>query len=376
MLKLFTCKADRTIEKILLLVIIMVTISSCKQENNRYIIEQHTINEAVYASGEILPEQYHFLKSNKPTSVLQILVKEGDIVSAGDILVLTGNSDETDKIRLASDQVAIAKVNTGEGSAILKEIQSKIDIASKQHELDKVNAERYRKLSVSNAVPRKDMEDKLLVAERSLSELNALREQYTATKNQLKNQLMTAELQLANISHQYAGNTLRSNISGKVYSILKRQGEIVNSDTPVLMVGTDNRFKLELSIDERDISKIRIGQSVYFETNTYPDRQFEAMITKIDPIMQKQSRYFKVEASVAQPTFFYPQSSVEASVIIRENVKVLMIPLNYLHNGDSVLVLSEPEMCMIPVQTGIRIHDMIEITGVEKGTVIIKPAHQ
>jgi multidrug resistance efflux pump len=340
------------------------------------VVEEHTINEAVYASGEVVPEKYHFLTPTKSTAILQILVNEGDFVTAGEILVITGNSDETEKIRLASDQVAIAKANTGDNSAILREIQNKIDIAGQQYQQDKTNAERYRELSITHAVSQKEAEDKWLVAERSLSELNALQEQYTATKNQLKNQVMTTELQLVNITHQYAENTIRSHISGRVYSILKQRGEVINSDTPVLMVGTENAFKLELSIDERDIDKIKIGQTVYLETNTYPDQHFEATITKIHPVMQKETRYFKVEASVSDTTVFYPQSSVEASIIIRGDVKVLMIPFDYLHNGDSVILQSSPENRIIPVKTGVRINDMIEIKGIEKGSIILKPACQ
>jgi Membrane-fusion protein len=363
--------------KILLFATIIATLNSCKQGNNQYVIQEHTINEAVYASGKVFPEQYHFLTPTKPTTILQILVKEGDFVTEGDILVVTGSFDETEKIRLASDQVAIAKRNMGENSAVLQEIQNKINIASQQYQQDKINADRYHELSATKAVSQKEVEDMILTAERSLSELSILREQYNAMKNQLANQLITAELQQVSISNQYSENILQCNISGKVYSILKQSGEIANSGTPVIMVGVDKKFKLELSIDERDISKIRIGQTVYFETNTHPDSLFEATITKINPVMHKETRYFKVEASVSDSAAFYPQSSVEASIIIRENVNVLMIPFNYLHNEDSVLLQSNNDSRVIPVKTGIRINDMIEIkAGIEKGNIILKPYDQ
>jgi Multidrug resistance efflux pump len=376
MSNLFIYNTDK-MKKVALFAIVMVMLNSCKDGDSQYIVEEHTINEAVYASGELFPEKYHFLKPTKSTVVLQILAEKDDLVSVGDILVITGNSDEKDKIRLASDQVAIAENNIGENSAILREIQRKIEVASQQYQLDKTNAERYHDLSATNAVSQEVAENKILTAEKSLLELNSLQEQYIIAKNQLRNQLVTAELQLANIFHQHTENIIRSNISGKVYSVFKQPGEIINGNTPVLMVGTDNIFKLELYIDERDIEKVKIGQAVYFETNTYPEKQFEAVIVKVDPVMQKDTRYFKVEASIHDSISFYPQSSVEAAIVIRKNAKVLMIPFDYLNNGDSVLMQSRPKNRMVHIKTGIRINNMIEVeAGIEKGTIILKNAEQ
>lgn len=361
-------------DKIIPIFILAVLLCSCKHNGKPYTVAEHTINEAVYASGEVYPVQYCFLKSPKTAPVLQILVKEGDHVSAGDVLVIMGSTDDAGKIRLAAGQVAIARENANGNSAILNGIQAKIDIAGQQYRQDKTNAERYRKLAVDKAVSPKEAEDKLLAAEKSLAEVNALQEQYTATKNRLNDQLLASELQLADISRQYNDNAIRSNISGKVYSILKEQGEIADSEAPVLMVGVDSVFKLELFIDERDISKIAVGQKVYFESNTCPDRQFEACISKIDPVMRKESRYFKVEAVISGSRFFYPQSSVEACIIIRENVKAAMIPFDCVFKGDSVLQAGDQ---MIPVRTGIRINDLIEIkSGVVIGDMIIKPAER
>lgn len=364
-------KADKRIKNGIPIFILAILLCSCKQNGEPYIVAEHTINEAVYASGEVYPMQYYFLKSPKTAPILQILVKEGDQVVAGDILVIMGSTDDTEKIRLAAAQVAIAKENANENSSILNEIRAKIDIARQQYKQDKTNAERYRRLAVDKAVSPKEAEHHQLAAEKSLAEVNALQEQYTAEQSRLNDQLLASELRLADISRQYNDNAIRSNISGKVYSIMKEQGETVDSESPVLMVGVDNAFKLELSIDERDINKITLGQKVYFESNTYPDRQFEACISKIDPVMRKESRYFKVEAVISGSDFFYPQSSVEASIIIRENVKTAMIPFDYLFKGDSVLQTDDR---VIPVRTGIRINDLIEVkSGIVAGDMIIKP---
>jgi multidrug efflux pump subunit AcrA (membrane-fusion protein) len=142
-----------------------------------------------------------------------------------------------------------------------------------------------------------------------------------------------------------------------------------------MLIGSPDRYKLELLVDERDIGKIRPGQKVFFETDAFKGEQFEAVITGIDPVLQRKTRSFKVEASVAESSrSFYPQSSVEANIMIREKATALMIPSDYLLKGDSVLFQSvKGEVMKIKVSAGIWNDDCIEITGgLKAGDMILK----
>lgn len=349
------------------LAVVWLTIS-CGNLNEPYIVTEQTFNEAVYASGELFPEEYHIIKNGVPDRILEIPVAEGDIVTKGAVLVVLGTPAANDLLSVLESKVALAKENIEDNSAPLAALQQKIALAKQQYEHDLRNAYRYRELSLTGAASQKDTEQAVLAAEASLSAYSNLQQQYIEQKNELTDRLLDAEMQLAEARRTLQQQTLTSRIAGKVYNINFKVGELAGADTPIMLVGSPDSYKLELLVDERDINKIGLGQKVFFETDTFAGEQFEAVIDKIDPVLQKETRNFKVEARVMSVGNFYPLSSVEANIVVREKAAALMIPSDYLLRGDSVLIQSRKK---VKVATGIRTGNYIEITnGLAVGDII------
>lgn len=346
---------------------------SCKKKAITYTVQQRTMNEAVYASGEVMPEAYFFLKSNSADLLLKVMVKEGDTVHKNEVVAMLGTPSQLTQVDILNSQVALAGRNAGEGSATLNELKSRIDLARQKKEQDAVNAERYTSLAKNKAVSEKDAEQARIQAASSLTEYNALQQQYAAQKNDLSDKLLQARQLLAATTQTREGKVLKSPVNGTVFKVYLKEGELAQLNDPVLMVGLPGQFKLELLVDERDISKIRLGQKVYFETDVYNNKQFAATVNKIVPLLQKESRSFQVEAAVADTITFYPQSSVEANILIRENVKALMIPGDYVLKGDSVYVQKGKELQKTAIATGAKNGNWIEVkAGLQAGDVIAK----
>jgi multidrug efflux pump subunit AcrA (membrane-fusion protein) len=362
------------IKEIIGVVIVAFVAASCGNPKESYTVTEQTFNEAVYASGELYPEEYHIIKSSVPDRILKILVSEGDRVKTGDALVILGTPADNNQLEILNNQVVIAKGNAKENSAALTELQHKITLAKQQFEHDERNANRYRELLQSKAVSQKDAEQVAMTAETSLANYKNLQQQYITQKNELTNRLLDAERQLTEARQSQQTKALTSRISGKVYNLNFKEGEPVNANEAILMVGSPSRYKLELLVDGRDINKISIGQKIFFETDAFKGEPFEAVITKIDPVLQKETRSFKVEARVEVSRNFYPQSSIEANIIIREKATVLMIPSDYLRKGDSVLFQpANGEITKVKVTAGSRTDNFIEITnGLKVGDIILK----
>lgn len=81
--------------------------------------------------------------------------------------------------------------------------------------------------------------------------------------------------------------TIKSELTGRVYSIAKEVGEMVSSQTSLGVVGDDSHFILELQLDEYDIIKIRKDQEVIVKLDSYNDSIFEAKVVKINPLMNE-----------------------------------------------------------------------------------------
>lgn len=358
-------------KRYILIISVAIIAASCKKEATTYTVKEEILNEAVYASGEIMPVEYDFPSAGTTDRVLKILVKEGDSVKQGDVLVVLGTPSDNTQLDLLINQVALARQNASKNSAGFHELQNKIRLAGQKYKQDSLNAERYKNLAEDKAVSQKDAEQALLQAMGSLTEYNNLQQQYEAFENELSAKLLNAKQQLVQHRQSREGKVLTSRINGEVYNIYLEEGELAETDEPILMVGSANKFKLELLVDERDINKVALGQKVYFETDAFAEKQFGAEVTKIVPVLQKENRSFKVEARVLDNASFYPQSSVEANIMIREKVKAPVIPAEYLLDGDSVNLQRDEQEEKIKITAGVRNGNWIEVKGgLKAGDVI------
>ncbi|NQX41483.1 Multidrug efflux pump subunit AcrA (membrane-fusion protein) [Pedobacter steynii] len=347
--------------------------AACKQKTETYTTTEKQFNQAVYASGKIMPMHYEMLKSTEPMRILAIMVKEGDLVKKGQPLVILGSSSEKEQLSLLSERAALARNSTEKDAAEFKQLKEKISLAKQQYQQDALNAERYMDLAKDKAVAQKDADKAALQAKTSLAQINSLQAEYHVKTAALKTTALNAEEDLARFKGQHSKNVLTSNLEGKVWSIDLKPGEITGPGETILWLGSKEKYKLELLIDERDIRQIQLGQKVFFETDAFAERQFEGIISKIDPVLQKDTRSFKVEAQVAEPVDFFPQSSVEANILIRQKAVALMVPGDYILPGDSVLIQKGDQQQKIKLTRGTENDNWVEVkAGLKKGDVLIK----
>jgi HlyD family secretion protein len=141
---------------------------------------------------------------------------------------------------------------------------------------------------------------------------------------------------------------------------------------PVAIIGDANSFYLELQVDEYDIANIRVGQKVAVNMDSYKGQVFDAIVDKIDPIMNERSKSFTVEASfIQQPPALYPNLTTEANIIIRTKEKALTIPRNYLVDEQYVLTKKKEKR---KITTGLKDYQKVEVlSGLSKDEIILKP---
>jgi multidrug efflux pump subunit AcrA (membrane-fusion protein) len=166
--------------------------------------------------------------------------------------------------------------------------------------------------------------------------------------------------------------TLKSEIDGVVYDILKEKGEQVGLQTPLAVIGNKEHFILEMQVDEYDIFKVQKGLKVLVSMDSYKGKVFEAIVSKIYPIMNERSKTFLVEAEFLQrPETLYPNVTFEANIILQSKKQAILIPRNYLIN-DSLVIKGDGQKVL--VKTGLRDFQKIEIvSGISAEEELLKP---
>lgn len=127
-------------------------------------------------------------------------------------------------------------------------------------------------------------QEQIAQARAALGEAQAWHEQVLAgpraeTIEQARAELMRAEesLRLAQTRLSYAA--IAAPLSGFVLSDHVEPGEYVTPGAPIVTIGDLERVWLRGYIDETDLGRVKLGQSVAVTTDTYPDKTYEGVLS-------------------------------------------------------------------------------------------------
>lgn len=348
----------------------LALLSSCGSEpvTTKPVIQD--ITESVYASGGIKSKNQYQVFATVSGIVDEVFVDEGSPVEIGTPILLVSNDAQKlmmDNAKLSAEFNALNK-NHGK----LDEARSFVNLTKSQMINDSIMLERQIRLWKQKIGTKVTLEQKELAYENSSSKYRSAKEQLDDLTRQLQFLSKQAQNNLLISTKTTSDYLLKSKISGKVYQLNVRKGEIVTPQVKIATIGDDHNFILEMQVDEYDIVAIKLGMPVMVVLNSYRDSVFKAVVTKINPIMNLQSKTFTIEAEfVKAPQVLYPNISFEANIITNTKKEALLIPRNYLLN-DSLVINKMGEK--IVVKTGLKDYQMVEILlGIDENTEIIVP---
>jgi multidrug efflux pump subunit AcrA (membrane-fusion protein) len=236
---------------------------------------------------------------------------------------------------------------------------------------DSINYARFFELDRKNACSKSELDNAKMMFQMSKNSFLSLKKQIARKEIELKNQLTQSKNNLSASSLRTGDYFIRSNMDGKVFQVNKEKGEMVSLQEPLAIIGDQNRYSIEMLIDEVDISKVELGQKILVTLEAYKNQVFEAVLTEISPKMDEKTQTFKIKARFTKPPKkLYMGLTGEANIVVKEGVKSLVIPADYLLPGNMV----ETESGKVKVEIGLTNWDYVQIiSGIDQNTVILKP---
>lgn len=350
----------------------LFTLFACGEEEGTSIFpEMGAISESVYASGVIKAvDQYEaFTSASGPLQ--EIFVQEGDLVEIGTPILAVYS--EREKLSRENAEIARAYADLQANQSKLRDLQLAIDYAKSKMLNDSLLYERQQNLWKQNIGTAVELEQRQLTYENSKTAFETAILRYQDLKKEIEFNEKTASKSLAISRVLESEYVLKSKINGKVYSLPKEKGEMVTPQVTLAILGSAEEFLLELQVDEYDISKIEIGQPVVISMDSYKGETFEAIVTRIYPIMDSSTKSFTIEAQFTKaPPQLYPNLTLEANIVLSEKAETIIIPRSFLI--DDQYVLNE-DGDSIRVEVGIKNYQSAEILeGLKTSTKIIKPS--
>jgi membrane fusion protein, multidrug efflux system len=289
---------------------------------NVYVVSKETVNNQIFASGTIIPNEEVELKAEATGRLVSLDIKEGSIVAKGQL---------------------IGKINDRELKAQLQKVIYNEDLAKK------VEARQKKLLNVEA--------------------INL--EEYDVTTTNI--QVLSAEREV--IETQLSRTEIRAPFSGKIGLKNISEGAYLVPGTSVVTIVQSNPVKIDFTVPEKYAPSIRPGNSIGFSLDG-DDGEHWAKVIAVDPKVDAALRTLKVRALAQNPGGrFVPGMFVKVEVSLAANGNAIMIPTEAIVpvlKGKKVYIVKNGKATEKMVITGLRTDKKIQvIDGLQPGDSLI-----
>jgi len=325
--------------------------------------KKSTITESVYASGHIKAKNQYNVYPSANGTVAEVYVSEGDSVDIGTPLFKIHNASADLNKQQALLNRELNDIKASENR--LRDLELTVESAELKMLNDSLLYERQLSLWSKQIGSKVELEQKKLVFENSRKTTQASKLKLLELKRQLDIFYRQSETSVRLSDVQASEFIVKSQVKGIIYAITIQNGEFASVQQALAVIGANKDFLLEMKIDENDIGVLKTGQKVFVNMDSYKGKTFEAVLTRILPLMNEKTKSFTAEAVfVNSPDLLYPNLTFEANILIRTKENALTVPRNYL-SEDSKLFLKSGKT--VNVSTGLKDYQKIEITSGLKG---------
>lgn len=208
-------------------------------------------------------------------------------------------------------------------------------------------------------------------------QLDNAQTQYNVYDAQVAQSNATINLYQAQLSNM----TLVAPFSGQIANKRIVTGDMAAPNQLLMTLVDTSKVKVEITLGETDIGKIKIGQTAAFKVDAFPTETFTATVSEISPAADLKSRTFKVWLLSDNPGFKL-HSGLFARVAIdyAQNAQALKVPKDAVLLRDKqkyVFVIVDDTAKLIPVATGLENNKEVEIiSGFDAGAIISVWGHE
>jgi len=233
------------------------------------------IIETVTASGKVQPETEVKLSSEVSGEVVELLVKEGDIVKRGQLLFKVRPDVLKSGYDRASASYSSQKASVASAAQLLT--QSEGSFANEQG-IYKRNVELFKKKVIS------------------VAEFDAAKAAFVTAKTNLesaKQSLIGAKFNLeqsgANVqeaSANLAKATIFAPVDGVISKLSVELGDRILgtaqfAGTEIMRISNLSSMEVNVDVNENDINRVNIGDSAVIEVDAFEDKKFKGVVTEI-----------------------------------------------------------------------------------------------
>jgi HlyD family secretion protein len=318
-------------------------------------VSKEDLLSIVTASGEIKPRTYSNVLGEGIGKIKEIVVKEGDHVKQGDVLLRLENVQPGADVDAQRAAIQAAEDSVKSSEANFRSAQSTVAQRQADYEHADLDWQRYQQMLKEGLVAKQDYDTRKATFDGAKAGLAAAQAQVQQAKSDLDNRRSMVEQTRATLTHLadiYRKTTYVAPIDGLVSFIAVRVGEnvvpgIQNASGSYLMTISDmSVVTAEVMADETDIVNVHMGQRADVTIDAIPGKVFKGEVTLMGDqailrssglattqttASNQEAKDFKVVVTLDNPPDnIRPGLSTTAKIQTAQQKGVLAIPLQAL----------------------------------------------
>jgi HlyD family secretion protein len=361
-------------------------------------VKRQNLAVTVSANGTVEPEQAVNVSPKTAGVLTQLLVKEGEAVTKGQIIAHMDDSNLQGQLTQAHGQLAKAeadldKLVAGNRSQEIAQAQARLESA--QADLNQTEDDRRRNQALfeAGAISRqiynkastaRDTAQAKLKEEQqalALSQAGSRQEEIAAGRAQVE----SAKGELQNIQAQINDTVIRAPFSGVVslkyadpgaFVAPTTAGSSVSSATSSSILSLASTNRVVANVSESSISQIQVGQSVVITADAYPGKTFQGRVSQIatQAIVEQNVTSFEVKVALVGEAARQLRSgmNVSAQFNVGQLQNVLTVPSVAVTRQNNVtgVFVGKPNQPpkFTEITTGATLNDRTEVKAGLNGT--------
>jgi cobalt-zinc-cadmium efflux system membrane fusion protein len=307
------------------------------------------------------PSRHQTLGSITEGRITRVLVRVGDAVRAGDILVA-----------IHSHEIMDAR------SGVVR-AESQMRTAVAERDAAQITVQRAERLLAARAMGQADMERARVTLTAAQARFDEAQAEAERAHGLLEHLLGDGPVPANLDPHEVL---IRAPMNGVVTERTAVPGTVVLPGDPLLAVADPSALQLEIRLTDRQIAGVSAGDSIRFALVGTDDADAigTARVTRVSPVLDQETRTTTVVATITRaPAGTRAERFATAVLSSSAEGEALVVPAQAIQSlaGDTVVIVAEQRgeglhIVAVPVRVGRRDAAHAEIlAGLEVGRVVI-----
>lgn len=345
------------------------------------------IQEKLSVSGPVSGTQSQHVTSALHAKVKEILVKEGDKVTEGQLIAKLDTKDVEEALEAAKTQVDLAKANKEDATKNAKAEYAKVQTAYNNALLD---FQRKSSLLESGDISQSEYEQ----AESALKDAKASLGSFKVSGGNVQVsesydlQIKSAEEGLKKAQSAVDSAEIKAPISGTITRVNVEAGQFADNlqdGKPMFTVENLDQLELSISVSEYSIGKLSLGQKAIISADILGDEKLEGEVSSISPTGEQKNgttaeRVIPIKITIdGDKKGLISGITAKADIVLSEAKDVFVVPLSAVITGEDgssqMAFVEDGKIHIVPVKTGVESDVSVEVSPLTEDASFKEGAH-